>query len=1532
MRSLAGRRGRNVADHKVSITFTADGKGVIQTAEQTRKAVEGIGTAGSQAGKLMRAGLLQGEKTLEHLAALHREFSEKRLVEARRIGQAEAKAYDDVRRAAQKAATGSSDAWLTSIRDWGMAIDSWRNNIMTAIGLVRGAFDTLKGVADMSEMTQNFERSAANAGIWAERFVQAAKKATGGTVDALQIMRTSMRSLNQGLVASEDQIVQLWEIAKTKGETMGIDTAQAFEQLSDIIVRNSERSARQLNVDFGIKMPESFKTATESMTETERQVALLNQVLLEGGRAAREMGGESATAADEFGRLSSAAVDLWRNLVKTEGALQGLAGGIADIIEALNSGAAKEAFERWRQYIYASSPGLGMVGDLFLPNKPDNEFMGRSMFELQEERERAQQSMKTARGDSRDDAEAVQRIAALKERIGKLDQAIAADEEKILKALGKQEAVEKRIANEKAERAKKQAADEEKEAQRAGMQAGKAAARAIDQAREAAIKQAMRDMEAGFTGSGNAQGEQMFVGAAGARSLAAAVGMPTVGMVNRQLADQLKREADQIASDLEEHARTLMLDLVENNPLAVILYGLDPSKLNAGGRTVSLGAGGFGAPGNLFALNSPVMQAMGAAGGASFGPATNRAGTTSDFENVRSFDAEMESKVNAYKDRMRVDVADAFEQGLYDGLNGGNFLKTFGQAIRSQLARALAASITYGMFGTGGGFSLFGGGAAGGGAGASAGGGTGVGSSLGGLMNFGPVMRNGALQTRNLGEYAIAGLAINKLFGEGGIFGSRVTHGAESFGSANEVNSRVSEAAANRDRLYQTVIGVSAATLQQLRELQFASARVVESRSGDGIFSKKTTTYSLDATAANESLEQFAKLQAKVAGEAAAHALDLATANLNDPFTAMEMTIRDLRDLIAKQTDPAEAAGSRANLLTAMRDQERQRWSRSSSLLEAMAASPFSGITSRSAFGSSIETMPMGARQYAMGMFPNLPVTSTGSASFGAVESLLDMNDLMRGINAQNSYDSRMRGAISSGEDSQVTALLTERKAALEAQITALGEVASTLATDIPLSSSIEEATAKFQQWQIAVQGLANASNEVAQIDAQFAADEANRAADAVRRAEEDRQNAAEARAGWTGALLGSAGMWDRTNILVEPPGGLATSVNLARLGRMRMSGKTPVLATASEIFGNATDATQRLDTFAQAILGQTGIEQQARFAQDSIGADPTKLRRIGDNRIGFMRDAVADLQELIDESYGIMLDRTVSLDDQRRAADTYLSALREQAATETEIAQAQWERTEQNESIIREYQSGWFNTLLGNASGALAFNARLTTPMGDSAIQQLAQGTPLSAQNVSNINETDDERAARILNDQILTIRQNHDIGKYQLEKDFAMESMRLAAQGDDKLMAEYVEARQAQLEEESDLFKAMMDDASERLAQAQGDIDKARAAAADYSAAQQAYVSAELEQLQLEAENKEKLKRAQESLTADLVGTFLTRIGEQKTLESGQQVIVLSAGQPDGKQLAQQIRDSVAGADPTLAEALTLFINSVPDTRWSV
>jgi len=178
-------------------------------------------------------------------------------------------------------------------------------------------------IAAMSKVTQ-FAEKAAKTETMAKAFDAMAKKAglsvgtldrlrraTGGTVEEMDLLRLSNNALLLGLASTEDQFAELFEISRKLGRALGLDTAQAVESLVTGLGRQSIAMLDNLGImvradDAYKKFADSLNKTVSELTAVERKTAFLNDAMTQSRKKVGELGEQDDDLAESGARVSVA--------------------------------------------------------------------------------------------------------------------------------------------------------------------------------------------------------------------------------------------------------------------------------------------------------------------------------------------------------------------------------------------------------------------------------------------------------------------------------------------------------------------------------------------------------------------------------------------------------------------------------------------------------------------------------------------------------------------------------------------------------------------------------------------------------------------------------------------------------------------------------------------------------------------------------------------------------------------------------------------------------------------------------------------------------------------------------------------------------------------------------------------------------------------------------------------------------------------------------------------------------------------------
>lgn len=822
--------------------------------------------------------------------------------------------------------------------------------------------------AQLKEQVQNFKALSNSLGADADRMISSMRSASEGTVDNASMMKAATETMAKGVRVSADEMGRLYEIAYVKGKLFGRETNDVLNTITSSAASGMTRGLKQLGITFD----ETFEKGIMKMSDYEKKQTIVNEVIKQGGLEAERLRGKLGDAGDGFEQMGVASTHLsqaikgfFGDMGPVIGILAWITNKVADYLVQVN--AVKNAWAQWIGSVLHYSDELGLTksgGPLdtsgfhtlrkmqYMSNSPEELEKMIAKASSQYDRVRDYKISSSNEGGrsftvpmgggtyfvkgvaSESELYRQDKLKGLAQELQLLREVKLEKEEGAAKAkeLAKNE-LDAALAAFAAAQGTNDA-DEDRRKSLEGIKAAKEEEFRIDN-RLAEVRQELdrRPMSQVFDGMTTA------MNAAVSASSGLNVNMAGLGVYMKNVSDQAT-------------AMTALPQILAAAKAGMVNFlGVDWTNKISEYQKEQEGAGYL--PG-LLSSSQNFLSTF-------YGAVTKTPSKQTQLRDLQASWAESEndiiSKIDSLHGKLQISVSDAFEQGLYDSMSGGNFLESFGNALREQVIRALSAGITAQIFGVGGmsgnlGSVLFGssgiGGMLGGTQSQGTGGlgdiiktgisyltgGSGGSSSTGASAGLlGGLFKNvwnkgGGFNVGNMLSNVGVGMAVsyvgNKLFGEGGVFGSSHVHGQEWIQASADLNTQVSQAKTLRDEIYKG-IGMSEATRQALADAEFNYTWTSKHKSGNGITSKKTTTYQLEgAGAAQASIDTIKKLQETAEGEMAYREFDIAKAAQFGGVRSLQMALDDVNNVVKRIYEFKEGStteykftkAEQANLLT----------------------------------------------------------------------------------------------------------------------------------------------------------------------------------------------------------------------------------------------------------------------------------------------------------------------------------------------------------------------------------------------------------------------------------------------------------------------------------------------------------------------------------------------------------------------------------------------------------------------------------------
>lgn len=155
-----------------------------------------------------------------------------------------------------------------------------------------------------------FQRMSQTAGIEGNKLISKLQEISKNTVSTTDLMLASNKAMALGVGKDMETITKLMEIARVKGQNMGITTTQAFNDIVTGIGRGSPLILDNLGITIklGAAQEEYAKKlgkSVEELTDVEMKQALLNSVLSSGTEELKALGDVALTPAERMQQLSA---------------------------------------------------------------------------------------------------------------------------------------------------------------------------------------------------------------------------------------------------------------------------------------------------------------------------------------------------------------------------------------------------------------------------------------------------------------------------------------------------------------------------------------------------------------------------------------------------------------------------------------------------------------------------------------------------------------------------------------------------------------------------------------------------------------------------------------------------------------------------------------------------------------------------------------------------------------------------------------------------------------------------------------------------------------------------------------------------------------------------------------------------------------------------------------------------------------------------------------------------------------------------
>lgn len=248
------------------------------------------------------------------------------------------------------------------------------------------------------ELSDAFDGLANQMGGNADEILGSISRASSGTISEMDMMASASRGMMLGLGADAETWGQLTEVARLRARAMGLDTTQALNDITTGIGRQSTLILDNLGILVDLETAyedyaESIGKSSDSLSDSEKKQALLNQVIGEGQEMLEAQGPIVDNAADAWRELEAA----WKDAKSAAAEAVAESGLLTKVLEA---GAARlrgeDEYAKYLQGLEESGRTLNRIQQLVVDKHKEEAEAAKGVSPAMEAQEEAAESLSFA--------------------------------------------------------------------------------------------------------------------------------------------------------------------------------------------------------------------------------------------------------------------------------------------------------------------------------------------------------------------------------------------------------------------------------------------------------------------------------------------------------------------------------------------------------------------------------------------------------------------------------------------------------------------------------------------------------------------------------------------------------------------------------------------------------------------------------------------------------------------------------------------------------------------------------------------------------------------------------------------------------------------------------------------------------------------------------------------------------------------------------------------------------------------------------
>lgn len=179
----------------------------------------------------------------------------------------------------------------------------------------------VKSGAELKALEESYGRLTRVAGINGDEMLSKMKDVSMGTISNKDLVLAANKAMSLGVIKDTSEMATIMEVARVKGQNMGLSMTQAFDDLVTGLGRGSAMILDNLGIvvkvgEVNEDYAKSLGKTVQELTAAEQKQALVNAVIGQGQKELKAMGDIAITEKEKMEKLTATMTNLKDELGK----------------------------------------------------------------------------------------------------------------------------------------------------------------------------------------------------------------------------------------------------------------------------------------------------------------------------------------------------------------------------------------------------------------------------------------------------------------------------------------------------------------------------------------------------------------------------------------------------------------------------------------------------------------------------------------------------------------------------------------------------------------------------------------------------------------------------------------------------------------------------------------------------------------------------------------------------------------------------------------------------------------------------------------------------------------------------------------------------------------------------------------------------------------------------------------------------------------------------------------------------------------